>query len=1287
MEVDSVSSTTEDVSSEETAQISKNKEDGVDDDQNLNIADSTNDKSVFDVISQELSLENDSSVKEIAKDGSLIDIHSSKQPKLIMKIHSSDSMTSVDAGSMKPISSTESSETKLLLKKHFPNMRPLKRKKTQNKENSPGHKRPKGGLRSDCPSFCKAGCTYNHHDLLVFARKMIENDSKSTMTFIEQVNGFYGDGDLMKPSELIYDPAKHSSLPLLHYLALMGKCCGCFALIDAGHSPATTLTPEGETVLHTMVREMYNFNCTHGHMDILVKKFKLLLKEFCACLFQTNSENATPLHLCAESIYVSSELLRSKKPPFRQYQFMKDVFNLLIEQFEINGDSKDLLNMIDKKGNTIAHYLVRDKSAIHLLDLMKKYDVDLSIINGDNESVDSILGNVKASPRQKPFTTQSKTPNTNKSEELVTTQIKRVEPIPKMIIVKPTSSSLPAKRKIKIKNYDLDMNVINAINKSSKKKKEVDWDIPKHLLSPGKQETADEKPNQTTNLESPKLDRTACTESLKSDKTNTELSKPNQRTNTEPSILKHQKTANAESPIKPKYSQLRFENSKPTSSVQTKPKKDEKRKEKQLDKPLSHSFIKRVNTGTPPRTRLNKALEDIKESKLVPKDKSEDVVVTTAQSVVSSTETLEAPLTTKAVTNSSVSKTESPKIEKPLKLNLASLKKASSNLISYKKSSQNLIKKEQKSPTDSQDSPAAKFLKKLSQGNEPIQTGKFKTNPSSSTSNKEESTKSSSSFQTQIPDGVPILSLASSVRASLTTHSSSYKPYARKKFSTKDDFHPSMIAPNNSGSARTAEVSATTIHSSLSNGQLPLISNVHSLKLPISRFPSSQRPVLPKPGSNSLKSPDMAITEQILKTPLANEDRLLVKASNGKMVSVNVMNAVRSGSENSTESPNPVSQVRYPYPQSSTHTSPTFSSASSTRMPAPNHLASNLRTLIESQSHLGGNPRLSVDPQLQNQQHQVSPPGNRPRAPSSQQVPRPYPSPMMGSHRMPYPGFYVAPNGMRYMVPPVYPPNSHMYRHFMPHPHPMDPSNMYGNKFMPENLHNTSAPTSTAPRRGRPPKYPNYGDNSDNLQPPTFVSVGNKCYPNQPVYCSQDIHSGRLHAPPAYTSPEVRPHPPLTYTLPETRAHPPPVYSSPDAHAPSNNYARPLAPVINKKSRNLENILHNMKTGKTETRRNNDRLTSSVISSTESAPPVIILDNEDENLTETLSSSYSGEEQVSSTKNNQNIVSSKPAELEGSADQLKGKELQCPSVESSVQHDLPDENAEEQKFGRFTLVL
>ena len=112
-----------------------------------------------------------------------------------------------------------------------------------------------------------------------------------------------------------------------------------------------------------------------------------------------------------------------------------------------------------------------------------------------------------------------------------------------------------------------------------------------------------------------------------------------------------------------------------------------------------------------------------------------------------------------------------------------------------------------------------------------------------------------------------------------------------------------------------------------------------------------------------------------------------------------------------------------------------------------------------------------------------------------------------------------------------------------------------------------------------------------------------------------------------------------------------------------------------------------MKTGKTETRRNNDRLTSSVISSTESAPPVIILDNEDENLTETLSSSYSGEEQVSSTKNNQNIVSSKPAELEGSADQLKGKELQCPSVESSVQHDLPDENAEEQKFGRFTLVL
>ena len=1281
MEVDSVSSTTEDVSSEETTQISQNKEDSEDDDQKLNVADSTNDKSVFDVISQELSRENDSSVKEISKDGSIIDIRSSKKTKWTMKIHSSDSVTSVDTTSIEPTSSTESSETKLLLKKHFPNVRPLKRKKTQNKENSPGQKRPKGGLRSDCPSFCKAGCTYNHHDLLVYARKMIENDSKSTMTFIEQVNEFYGDGDLMKPSELIYDPAKHISLPLLHYLALMGKCCGCFALIDAGHSPATTLTPEGETVLHTMVREMYNFNCTHGHMDILVKKFKLLLKEFSACLFQTNLENATPLHLCAESIYVSSELLRSKKPPFRLYQFMKDVFNLLIEQFEINGDSKDLLNMIDKKGNTIAHYLVHDKSAIHLLDLMKKYDVNFSIMNDENESVDSILGNVTPFPKQKPFTAKSKTPINNKSEEHVTSQSKRVEPIPKMIIVNPTSSSLPAKRKIKIKNYDLDMNVINAINKSSKKKKEVDWDIPKHLLSPIKQEAADEKPNQTTNLELLKFDGTASTESLKSDKTNSELLKLNQRTNTEPSKL--QKAANAESPVKPKYSPLRSENLKPTSSVQTKPKKDEKRTEKQLDKPLSHSFIKKGHTGTPPRTKINKALEEIKESKVMSNDKSEDVVVTKAQSVVSSMETLEAPLATKAVTKVSVSKTESPK--QPLKLNLASLKKASSNLISHKKSSQNLIKKE-KSPTDSQDSPAAKFLKKLSQGNEPIQTGKFKTSPSSSTSNKEESVNSSTSFQPQISDGGPILSLASSVRASFTTHSSSYKPYARKKFSTKDEFHPSMIAPNNSGAARTTEA-ATTVHSPLSNGQLPLISNVHSLKFPISRLPTSQRPVLPKPSSSSLKSPDMAITEQILKTPLANEDRLLVKASNGKMVSVNVMNVVRSGSENSTESPNPVSQVRHPYPQSSIHTSPTCSSASSTRIPAPNHLASNLKTLIESQNHLGGNPRLSVDPQLQNQQHQISPPGNRPRAPSSQQVPRPYPSPMMGPHRMPYPGFYVAPNGMRYMVPPVYPPNSHLYRHFMPHPHPMDPSNMYGNKFMPQNLHNTSAPTSTAPRRGRPPKYPNYGDNSDNLQPPTFVSVGNKCYPNQPVYCSPDIHGGRLHAPPAYTSPEVRPHPPLTYTLPEIRAHPPPVYSSPDANAQKNNHARPLAPVINKKSRNLENILHNMKTGKTETRRNNDRLTSSVISSTESAPPVIILDNDDENLTETLSSSYSGEEQVSSTKNNQKIVSSKPAESEGSAEKLKGKELQCPSVESSVQHDLPDESAEERKFGRYALIL
>ena len=264
-------------------------------------------------------------------------------------------------------------------------------------------KKPKGGLRSDCPPFCKANCTFDHHPLLTCARKMIENDSATTMTFLEIVASYYG-GDLgnMDYSDVIDDPWKNTSFPLLHYIALMGKCAGCFAMIDAGHTPETVLSPSGDSVLHTMTREMYIFNCTHGHMDILLKKFNLLLKEFKSCLLITNKSLQTPLHVCCSMICETSSLLcdisKNKKTPFRLYQFLKNMLLAMLEQFRNEGLDSSKLNMTDDKQNTLSHYLARDRASLDILEEIRDMGADFTICNNENQSVEKVMENAPPGP-------------------------------------------------------------------------------------------------------------------------------------------------------------------------------------------------------------------------------------------------------------------------------------------------------------------------------------------------------------------------------------------------------------------------------------------------------------------------------------------------------------------------------------------------------------------------------------------------------------------------------------------------------------------------------------------------------------------------------------------------------------------------------------------------------------------------------------------------------------------------------------------------------------------------
>jgi len=263
-------------------------------------------------------------------------------------------------------------------------------------------KKPKGGLRSDCPPFCKTNCTLEHHPLLVGARKMIENDSGTTLVFLDLINSYYGgsNGNL-QANDSIFDPGKNTNFPLLHYIALMGKCAGCFAMVDAGHEPENVVTEDGDTVLHVMVKEMYVFNCTHGHMDILLKKFNLLLKEFKNCLIVTNKSWQNPLHLCADLISQTAFQCAQPdrgKPPFRLYQFQKNMLTSMLDQFKNDGLESSMLNMTDNKQNTFSHYLARDRASHDLLDIVKEMGADLTVCNNENMNVEQVMDNAPPPP-------------------------------------------------------------------------------------------------------------------------------------------------------------------------------------------------------------------------------------------------------------------------------------------------------------------------------------------------------------------------------------------------------------------------------------------------------------------------------------------------------------------------------------------------------------------------------------------------------------------------------------------------------------------------------------------------------------------------------------------------------------------------------------------------------------------------------------------------------------------------------------------------------------------------
>ncbi|XP_047135733.1 uncharacterized protein LOC101235376 isoform X1 [Hydra vulgaris] len=336
---------------------------------------------------------------------------SSLKVKWQMKIDTNNlnNVSSSDITDKKELSDTEtmrlSNKSDTLENNVRSNKRVIKRKSWSNEyETAPFTPSPKKskGIRPDCPPFCRTNCTLTHHPLLIAARKVIENDSSTTMQFLQKVESFYGGADgQMNPSDCINDQWKNTDYPLLHYLALMGKCACSFVLSQSGHEPTTTVTENGDNVLHTLVKDMYLFNCTHGHMDVLSKKFNLLLREFVDCLKFVNKRKETPLHINAKMISDTVLLLKDEarqKPPFRLYQFCKSMFDACLVQLSSFDDVKRLINLQDHAGFTVSHYIASDRASFEFLDRLKEMGADFDIKNSLNQNVNDIQKNAPSPP-------------------------------------------------------------------------------------------------------------------------------------------------------------------------------------------------------------------------------------------------------------------------------------------------------------------------------------------------------------------------------------------------------------------------------------------------------------------------------------------------------------------------------------------------------------------------------------------------------------------------------------------------------------------------------------------------------------------------------------------------------------------------------------------------------------------------------------------------------------------------------------------------------------------------
>ena len=263
-----------------------------------------------------------------------------------------------------------------------------------------GEKKKKDKQATNCTPFCEDNCEFQgqHDDLIMSLINLNESDRASLDTWKEHVISLNNDID-----EPLKDPNPHFRLPLLHWVAMLGKVKAVQWLMTLKDRviirKGNTHGMSNETVVFSMVR------CLHEGVkskdpnkisNIFVNILELLLKrDPYLLLVQEGSNGNTVLHLCAQGD-------ESSTAPFLMYLKrtlvkLKEILNKNSELLPLNW-LKTILQQKNEQGDTfidVAAKCKTQKEARELVDLILKQEFDLSV-----QKAEEILNQRKQTERE-----------------------------------------------------------------------------------------------------------------------------------------------------------------------------------------------------------------------------------------------------------------------------------------------------------------------------------------------------------------------------------------------------------------------------------------------------------------------------------------------------------------------------------------------------------------------------------------------------------------------------------------------------------------------------------------------------------------------------------------------------------------------------------------------------------------------------------------------------------------------------------------------------------------------